>query len=152
VRFLSGFFTFTGFLFLLGGAMHFFDSAGFLFKAQRTVGEVTSVEKHYIKSGNDGPVFNYRPTVRYQVSTGQTYSTAVRRSSSDYDFDIGKRIDVLYDPENPEHVRIKDFWATYVNSIGIAFTGLICLFLGGFLRPRRSSCRKRGQIKKHETG
>ncbi|MEM7059608.1 MAG: DUF3592 domain-containing protein [Pseudomonadota bacterium] len=151
MRFFSAFFTFTGILFVFGGVFELVGSAWFGFKAQQAVGEVISVEKRYLSSGNDGSNFSFRPTVRYQDSMGKTFASAVYASSSEFDFEPGTRVDVLYDPANPEDVRIRDLWSLYVSPVSYTLVGLLCLVVGVFLYPSRVSRRKPNRSARDET-
>ena len=114
-------FRIMGLIFLIIGAILTFLTYDFMNNALPASGRVTAVE---VITGDDS--VSYKPTIRYldwqnRKQSGQTFI-----SSSSYNFDIGARVNFLYDVRNPELLRM-DTW--------IATWGLGLIFLAGSVIP-----------------
>jgi hypothetical protein len=95
----------------------------FTTKAERTRGEVVDVSRHY--GGESG--VSYMPTIRYRRDDGRTFEAATRIASSDYDYQIGERVDILYSYDDPQEVRIDSFFSLY--GPGLIFAVIGALFI-----------------------
>ena len=106
----------------IGVVMLFF--AGYLYvrekkfeqNAYKTVGEVVDFETH---NSSEGGSIMYAAKVRY-VDRGTNYSCVSKSSSSSPDYQIGDKVEVLYEPNNPSKATIKGFLGQY---LGVAILG-----------------------------
>ena len=87
-----------------------------------TRGEVVHVSRHY---GGEGGV-SYTPTIRYRRDDGRTFEAETHMASSNYDYEIGDRVDILYSYDDPHEVRINSFFSLYG-------PGLICAVIGALI-------------------
>ena len=113
----------------------FFQSAGFV-RTEAVIVDVQDV------STDDGT--SYRPTVEYTVE-GVTYTGELDTSSGSYA--VGKKITVLYDPNDPSRVHDGGFLGVYFLGVGIVILAVIIVTE---IRKKKSL----GEVRAHqaETG
>jgi len=112
-------------LFLLSDAVRFSRTA------QPAEGEVISVERQHGENG-----VTYRPSIRYRTAAGEIRTAPTHISSSGYDYPIGARVRILYDPDAPGSVRIDSPVSLYLLPAAFLGSGLITLIVLGSLRHR----------------
>ena len=121
-----------GLLFLVAGAILTFLAYDFMNNALPATGRVTSVE---VVRGDDS--VSYKPTLRYVDWEGRKQSGQTFISSSNYNFDVGESVDILYDIRKPESLRVDTWIATW--GFGLIFLAasvipfIVASFIGGFV-------------------
>jgi len=119
----------------IGGWM-LIDSLQFSGVALPADGTVISVEAD---SSGDG--VTYQPTIRYTGIDGITREAPTHISSSGYDYRIGTRVEILYDPAAPATVRINGLLSLWALPVGFSVLGLLLfvVFLAAMLRAARDT-------------
>lgn len=106
----------------------------FVNSAVETTARVVHVQISY---GDDSTT--YKPTVQFRDTNGRTVEAESWMSSSSYDFNVGEKIPILYDPADPENIRLNYFFEKW--GFGVILTGI-----GGFMvlvgRMSRGRMRK----------
>lgn len=110
-------------IFLALGLGLLWDAKNFIDRAERTSGMVIDVRRNV----SDDSV-SYTPTIRYQRADGQTFEAVTHISSSNYDYAVGSRVDILYSYDDSSEVRIDSFFSLY--GIGAIFATIGALFIG----------------------
>lgn len=116
-------------LFLLIGIGALVEAVLFSAGASRTVGLVVDVS---VSRDSDGA--SYAPMIAYQSADGQTHTGVTHISSGNYDYARGDRVDILYDPADPEIVRIDSFFSLYGFGLIFALVGGAFLVMLRFVR------------------
>jgi hypothetical protein len=134
----------TGFLWIAFGAFFFIDAKFFTSGSYRATGNVVELKKvrHYSTSTSksiSGYKTVYYPVIRYQTEDGKTIIFTSSSGNYPSPYKNGDRVEILYDPENPQKARIKSFssmWLAPVLCFGIGgimfFTGSVILMWGKF--------------------
>lgn len=98
-----------------------FGTAGYLGWQQNAFMQTaTRTEAEIVASGGSRTA----PTFSFTDTTGKTFEVKNKTASSDYQ--RWDRVQIAYDPQNPEHAYIIDTWQIYGSAI-------IAAILGGFL-------------------
>jgi hypothetical protein len=122
--------------FALLGAWLLVDAIAFVSAALPSKGEVIAVET---KADSDG--VTYVPTIRYTARDGASHEAVTHIAASGYDYRIGAGVDILYDPAEPEEVRIDDPLSLWALPVGLTLLGSILsiIVLGAMLRAARAN-------------
>ncbi len=132
-------FRILGLVFFLVGAVLLFLTVSFMTDAQETTGRVTHVAVNY---GDDS--VTYKPTVEYRVG-GRMYESESWLSSSSYDFDVGERVPVLYDPADPSRIRLNYFMELWGFPLIFGGVGAVMVFVS-MITARRMHRRNTGAV------
>ena len=132
-RYVGPIFTVIGTLFAAIGIYFALDAFEFAGQARTTMGEVIHVETRVSRDSDGRRSTTYQPTLRYMAANGQTYEAETHISSSGYDYDIGERMEILYDPADLTEVRINGFFSLYIFPIAFTFGGLLFAAIGIFV-------------------
>lgn len=104
------------------------DAARFAGVARPATGTVVSVETVTTQqTGNEG--ISFVPTIRYETPDGTVHEAPTHVSSSGYDFPIGARIAILYDPTAPGEVRTAGVFSLWGLPVAFLAAGLVLLGL-----------------------
>ncbi|MEL6792026.1 MAG: DUF3592 domain-containing protein [Pseudomonadota bacterium] len=135
IRIVKWVFTIVGAAFFLIGCHQLYGTYHFTNVALPAEGTVQSVERKETRDSEGHRKITYRPTMTYRDAFGVERTARTYLSSSGYNYDIGARVAVLYDPDEPTVVRVDGFVSLWV--FGAIFAGLGALFLiiGLFLKP-----------------
>ncbi|MEM9012138.1 MAG: DUF3592 domain-containing protein [Pseudomonadota bacterium] len=129
--------------FLVAGGYLLLDAYRFSQTAVRVQGEVIALEEATRRQTSNGESFRrttttYRPTIRFTDRSGREREATTHMSSSNYDYPIGTRLDVLYDPAAPDELRVDgpmSLWGLPAILLG---GGLLALLVMGYgTRKRR---------------
>lgn len=115
-----------GSVFALVGATFTYFSYDFTQHAKATTGTVLEVHVSYSSSSSSSGSSNsptYKPIIAYIDANGAKYTGQTFLSSSSYNYPIGSKVGILYDPRAPQNIRIDSWFALW------GF-GLIFLFVG----------------------
>lgn len=121
-------------LFLGAGLLLAWDTYGFISKAERTTGEVVKV--YAWPSSTPGAAKDYSPIMRYRFSDDDITEASTGQSSPNWNYAIGSKHEILFDPSVKSDVRLNNFeqlWALPVTIGGIGLVLLIPSLLGAFL-------------------
>jgi hypothetical protein len=104
------------------------SAALFITNSQTAEATVTFVTKQYRGTMNQGETRDrrvlFRPTFEFQTGAGATVSATPSSGSFEWDFEIGERIPVRYQADNPE-AAIPDTWiSTWMWPLGLGVVGL----------------------------
>ncbi len=116
----------------IGGGFTYF-SYSFSQIAVSTSGVVTDIEVNWSSSGSGSSSSpTYKPTISFfdQNSTEQRAQTFL--SSSSYNYPIGAKLRILYNPENPSSMRIDSWFALWGFGLIFLVVGLLVM-LGGMV-------------------
>jgi Protein of unknown function (DUF3592) len=127
-------------LLLATGAATLVDAARFVRGAERTTGTVIDLDART----SDGDLVYY-PMVRFTTAGGRRVEFTSSSGSSSPP-DVGDRVEVLYDPDDPQDAQLSGFfslwlWPIVLGGVGIGFAaaGLFYPRTGPFARRRRRS-------------
>jgi len=98
-------------------------------KAIPVTGEVISYDSHESSDDDGGSTTMYTPTYGYSYN-GKNYTYTSSTSSSSPDYDIGEKVEVLVDPDNPEEVLVNAFWERWLIVVILGFMGSMFTGLG----------------------
>jgi Protein of unknown function (DUF3592) len=125
---------------LVIGAATLVDAARFVRGAERTTGTVIDLDSRT----SDGGLVHH-PIVRFTAADGRTVEFTSSSGSSSPP-DVGDRVEVLYDPDDPQDAQLSGFfslwlWPIALGGVGIAFAaaGLFYPGTGPLARRRRRS-------------
>lgn len=95
--FILGFVT-VGFLII--GIVLWYSARRFIDRSQKAIGVVIKVRKISFENRD-----TFAPVVRFSTSDGRNLSFTDRISKYPAEFEVGERIEVLYDLKNPHNAR-----------------------------------------------
>lgn len=130
--FVFSFFVAFGMLFMIVGLCLFIPEYSKQQQYQPITAEITDIRPR----GND----DYTVLVSYTVDEA-VYTQPLNMYSSSYY--IGKKIDILYSPENPNEITSKNFAAISLIFPGIGFLFAGIGFIGFYVRIRKKNMRRR---------
>ena len=104
-------------------------------RAIATSGVVTNIEVNLPSSTNSGGTGGptYKPTLRYIDQNGRPQSGQTFLSSSSYNYAIGTKINILYDPANPGSLRMDSWFSLWGFNLVFLVTGLLIMAGGAAL-------------------
>jgi len=120
------FFAAFGTLFETVGLFMIIKTQKFIAGSQKVAAEVISVSEDHEVDDEGHASTTYRPTVRFQTLDGVEHTAETFFSASNYDYDVGARITVLYKP-GEENVRIPGGFNQYF--LPGMFVGMGTLFI-----------------------
>lgn len=112
-----------------GAFVAFARTRTFLATAYTTTGRVCALEPYQDADGDT----LYRPVLRFRTHAGEetefrsTVGTSVPR------FEVGQRLDVLYNPEEPSDARIQNFMQLWLPTLILGTLGGIFVLVGALL-------------------
>lgn len=90
---------------------------------------------------------SYAPVVTYFDDAGVKHRYISSVSSNPPGYEIGERVDIYYDPKNPDDAKIAG-WMEYFGAIVVGGMGLLFSFFGlGYYLKRKVSRSRRDQLK-----
>lgn len=99
----------------------------FLARARETHGTVVALEESRSTSGNGTA---YYPVIHYQTHEGSQHEVTATVGGNPPDFQVGDSVAVLYDPENPETMRLDASLHIWFPSILLGVFGVIFTLMG----------------------
>ena len=111
---------------LLASAATFVHTKRFVAGAERATGTVIDLSVDF---SSDGTV--YYPVVRFTTAEGRTVEFRSSSGSSSQP-DVGDRVDVLYDPDDPQDAQLSGFfdlwlWTIALGGLGFLFSAFALL-------------------------
>ena len=114
-------FSLVGALLALIGVFLFIRTRIFIGKAQGAKGTVTQMVYSHSSEGGGG----YAPVYQFKTLDGQTIVIQDSLSSNPPQFQVGQKIDVLYESANPQKARINKWMNLYFAPVLLGGMGLI---------------------------
>lgn len=99
-----------------------FQTKGFLGSAIKANGVISALKNTHGEHGT-----SYAPVVRFEDASKITHEVTSRFSSSPPGFSVGEKVEVLYQPSDPDNARINTFWQVWGPTLLSAMIG------GGFM-------------------
>ena len=118
---LGNVFSLVGGLLALIGVFLFIRTRIFIGKAQKVKGIVIQMVYSHSSEGGGG----YAPVYQFKTVDGQTIVIQDSLSSNPPRFQVGQKIEVLYDPGNPQKARINKWMNLYFAPALLVGLGLI---------------------------
>lgn len=115
-------------LFLGTAAAIAFESYSFVTNATRTTGEVVRVYAWEGWNPWDGATTDYSPVFRYRFSDGEMTEASTGQSSPNWNFALGSRHEILFNPAYKRDVRQDNFEQLWAVPVAIGLIGLVLLF------------------------
>ncbi|MEM6750282.1 MAG: DUF3592 domain-containing protein [Planctomycetota bacterium] len=72
----------------------------------------------------------YRPTFAFDDQAGQRHEVQSDAGSSEWGFAVGQTVEVVYDPDNPQDVRLNTFGGLWSWAAILAGMGAVVMVLG----------------------
>lgn len=132
----------VGSLFAIAGSIWLIRTAAFVSRAAKAPGQVIAMERSEGSKG--GSV--YHPVFTFTDSAGIVHTQRSSFGSSDYSFEAGEHVTILYDSTAPKHSQIESFQSVwlgplFITGFGLLFGGFACFWL--FLWTRAARLLKR---------
>lgn len=112
----------TGGVFLCVALILAIKTAHFVSAAAHAQGDVVSLQL--------GQKAGVAPHVRFNAADGSAVEFTSGVASNPPSHRVGERVTVLYDPANPHHAEIEDFFTLWSSSAAFGAVGLVVLLIG----------------------
>jgi hypothetical protein len=116
-----------GALLLAIAALLYVREQAFLGRAETVTGTVSDFD---ISSSDDSNT--YCPVIEFRTKRGENVRYSGNVCSSPPSYDLGQKVEVIYDPQNIKHVQMNGFWSKYVGVFVLAVIGLPFFLLGAW--------------------
>ena len=123
-----------GFAFFSVGAIFTFYTFQFLENALQTTGQVVAIDTNRSDDGT-----TYKPTFSYVDFEGRHRRGNTLISSSGYNFNIGEKMDILYDTRDFSRVRLTGWFNTWGFGTIFMIAGMLPMAISRFVRRRQKS-------------
>lgn len=117
-----------GVLLLVGGAIAFVHTKRFVSGSERATGTVIDLSS---RTDSDGTV-TYHPVVRFTTAKGRTVQFVSDSGSSPATKSEGDRVEVLYDPDDPQDAKLSGFFDLWLWPLAFGALGGMLVFFGLF--------------------
>jgi hypothetical protein len=126
----------VGVLIIAWGANSWWSTSRFAARALSAPGEVIELKVHHDSEDNSN---TYSPVFRYTLPNGRqiTLESGVRTYPPAYQ--VGERVQVLYEPDDPAEAKISGFWSLWGPAVALGVLGLLVTTLGGWFARSRSA-------------
>ncbi|MCE9646004.1 MAG: DUF3592 domain-containing protein [Chloroflexi bacterium] len=121
--------TVLGLILMLIAGYLYTREVSFLKTAETVTGRV--VDLQYSSSSDGGG--SYCPVIDFDTKAGEPVRYYGNVCTAPPAYDIGDRVDVVYDPANIKHVALDSFWSKYLGAFVLTVIGLPFLILGIWL-------------------
>ena len=112
---------------MFGCAGYFYLSTTALLETSiQTTGKVVGS----VKKQKHGKVL-YRPVVLFTDKDSNAVKFKLGKASNTVVYETDEKVDVIYDPNNPEKAKIKDFSSMWGKTLAFILIGIIHFFYGG---------------------
>ncbi|MEM9061204.1 MAG: DUF3592 domain-containing protein [Pseudomonadota bacterium] len=134
------------FAFVIAGVGMLLETIFFQVTSVKAIGEVVEVHESVTEKGE----VLYSPTFKWRDQSGGTQTGSPSTKASWYDFRIGAEVHILYDPTDPEDVRVSDTESLWSAPVLVMMVGLIFAFLSWQVLHYRAQRQKADRKAKHE--
>jgi Protein of unknown function (DUF3592) len=137
-RLIGTAFIVIGSLVAIAGLIWLVRTVVFVSGATKASGQVIAMERSEGSKGGSA----YHPVFTFADSAGIVHTQRSSFGSSDYSFEAGERVTVLYDSTTPKRSKIESFqtvWLgpVFVTGFGLLFGGFACFWLFMWTRAAR---------------
>lgn len=110
---------------LLAAALYLYqDKQAFFKKAEVVQGTVTEL----LRSRSDKSIM-YRPVVEFETKSGKKAEFTSSVASNPASYNVGEKVEVLYDPVNPAKADINGFSALYLGPLILGIIGTVFILI-----------------------
>jgi hypothetical protein len=137
---LSVIFILAGIGLLGAGIYAFFRQRSRMARGISTTGVVIElvrqrVEGEYVRSRSEHGVkiegkYRYRPAIRFETPSGESIEFISGIAMRPAPYEVGERVEVIYDPQNPRQAQINRFVNLWFYTLLLLFFGLFTLGMG----------------------
>ena len=120
----------------LASAVWIAATARFVAGAERTTGTVVDLRESRFRNEDGFEETSYFPIVTFTTPEGR--AVRFESSTTNDSYDIGDRVDVLYDPDDPSDARLAALVDLWLFPVLFVLVGLGLAAVGGFLAIRRA--------------
>ncbi len=100
--------------------------------AVEVLGTVISVEVNHSDDST-----TYKPTFRFLDVQGRKYTVQTYISSSSYDYNVGQKVSILYDPNDPSNIRINSWFSIWGMGLILFVIGAVVLIIARANKGRK---------------
>jgi hypothetical protein len=118
---------------LIGSAFAWMQAKRFVETAHRVIGEVVNYSEHDSTDDDGKTTHMYTPVIRFATADGTSVEKANDISSSRREYQLGQRVKVLYNPENPEEFKLDTVAQLYFTPGILAFLGIVFTIVGAIV-------------------
>lgn len=111
----------TSFLMVVGGLVWLAFTVAFTSHAAKAGGQIVAMQTRYGSHGDT----EYAPVFSFDDTTGITHTQVCSISSSDFSYEVGEKVTVLYDPVRPIHSKIDSFSTIWFGPLALVGFGVI---------------------------
>jgi hypothetical protein len=120
------FFTFLGLGFLIVAGLVYNNGVAFRARSEMASGTVTGMSV----STNSDDITSYCPQIQFATRDGQQVTYFPNVCSTSPQFETGDRVELYYDPLDPEEAQIMGFWTQYGIVTLLGIIGLVFFAVG----------------------
>jgi len=119
------------------------NTASFIASASRTQGEVMRLL--YVESSKRNESGTWKPLVRFTAPSGEIIEFAPSSSSSPPGYEVGEKVDVFFDPNDPQDAMLDGFFSLWGGALITGGLGLVFLLMTAMLLfvPATGPARRR---------
>lgn len=134
-----------GCMITIAGLAIVIHTAVFVLGASKAPGTVIEMERDATSDGGS----TYHPIFAFTDAAGILHTQRSSFGSSDFAFEAGEQITVVYDPKKPSRSKINSFQTLWLGPIiligfGLLFAGFASFWLVLWVRGARLALQKRG--------
>jgi len=100
------------------------------------------VKTYEISEDTESGGTSYCPLIEFTTKNGQTITFNTHICGDPPSREVGERVTVLYNPDNPEEHQTDDFWGKYAWPFAAAGLGVLFIILERFNLALRSLIQK----------
>ena len=76
-------------------------------------------------------VVDYLPKIEFETAKGEGVTVILNSGANPPEFEVGRRVILLYDPQKPTHAEIDNFWSLWFLTILLSGIGAVFAMIGG---------------------
>ena len=103
------------------------NTATFIASAGRTQGEVMRLL--HVESSKRNESGTWKPLVRFKAPGGEIIEFTPSSSSNPPAYDVGEKVDVFFDPRNPQDAMLNGFFSLWGGAVITGGIGLVFLLV-----------------------
>ena len=123
-------FILVGVSLLIGSYFIYQNNKSFVSEAILTEGTVVDLQR---TRSSDSNSYHYRPVVLFTIKTGESIEFISSTGSNPASYTKGEKVEVLYDPSDPQSARIKEFFSLWGTTVILGSMGAVFFLIGGIM-------------------
>lgn len=108
-------------LMVIGGSIWLAYNLWFVAHASKTTGHIVAMQPSHGPHGD----IEYSPVFSFNDASGIVHTQKCSMSSSEYSFEVGENVTILYDPARPLHSKIDSFGTLWFGPLFVIGASLI---------------------------